>query len=153
MGICLLGKDPVHAFNPAELLALVLYSNKEFPRLAPSCAWGLGGNQSEIFAVLVPPRAAPLGTRCAVSPPPYIFMLLQFLAQDPQGFLLLSLPAVAFLCWALQLCSAPAPPPPPITFASLLVSPLPGGAQRAERFASTRLPPRLALLPRGFRLI
>lgn len=30
------GKAPVHAFNPAELLSLMLYSSKEFPRLTPS---------------------------------------------------------------------------------------------------------------------
>lgn len=53
-----------------------------------------------------------------------------------------------------MLCSSAQPQPPsPLAFISLLVSPLPGGAQLAERFVSTRLPPRLALLPRGFRLI
>lgn len=94
----------------------------------------------------MPPRAPPLGTRRAV----LIFHPPAVPWSGPPGvspsFPACSRPPV--------LCSSAQPQPPsPLAFISLLVSPLPGGAQRAERFASTRLPPRLALLPWGFRLI
>jgi len=98
--------------------------------------------------------------------------LLVSLNPIAQGFLLLSLPAPVFLCLAsLQegsagsagqegclLCLLPSAFSSPsssssIAFASSLVVPLPAGVQRAERFALIRLPPRLDLLPKGFRLV
>lgn len=54
---------------------------------------------------------------------------------------------------ACSACSSPSSSSSSIAFASFLVAPLSAGVQRAERFALIRLPPRLDLLPEGFRLI